>query len=507
MDHARVSLPAEDQGSPDSPWLVLVADDEPEVHKVTHLVLDDFRFDGRGLRLLDAADSQQAYELLRQHPDVAVLLLDVVMESEQAGLHLVGRIRKELGNRFVRIVLRTGQPGQAPEREVVADYDINDYKEKTELTADKLTTTMYSALRAYRDMRTIELQRLGLENVIRASGQVFAHQDPHEFPATMLSQFNRLLGNEAQAICCSVDEEGGPSGEKRFTILDANGSYRESVGHRASAVLPPTALAAMHEVCRDRTHLYDREMCIFHLTAPGAERLLFVVLKKNMTELEHQLLWLFSHNASIAWDNLNLHDELLDSQLEMVYLLASTAETRSNESPIMCTAWVCWQKCWPIILAWTAPSAATCGTPLRCTISARSAFPTPSSTSPARTPTTKPGSCAGTRKSASRYLPNPDVRSCKLAAEVAISHHENWDGSGYPAGLSGTDIPISGRITMVADVFDALGSKRCYKDPWSEERIRDFMREQSGSKFEPAIVDALLALWDQALALRSRLPD
>ena len=502
-----MSLPVQDQGSPDSPWLVLVADDEPEVHKVTHLVLDDFRFDGRGLKLLDAENSDRAYELLHQHPDVAVLLLDVVMESEQAGLQLVGRIRKELGNQFVRIVLRTGQPGQAPEREVVADYDINDYKEKTELTADKLTTTMYAALRAYRDMRTIEVQRLGLENVIRASGQVFSHQDPHEFPATMLSQFNRLLGNEAQAICCSVDEDDGPSGEKRFTVIDGNGSYRDSVGQRASAILPPTALAAMHEVCRDRTHLYDREMCIFHLTAPGAERLLFVVFKKNMTELEHQLLWLFSHNASIAWDNLNLHDELLDSQLEMVYLLASSAETRSSESAnhVHRVGLLAEMLANHLGLDSTFSSHLRHAAPLHDI--GKIGIPDPILNKPGAHTDEEARVMRQHAEIGKQILSESKRPILQLAAEVASSHHENWDGSGYPNGLSGTDIPISGRITMVADVFDALGSKRCYKDPWDEDRIRNFMREQSGRKFEPAIVDGLLALWDQAMALRSRLPD
>ena len=161
MEFSGTGLPARVQTPSVPPWLVLVADDEPEVHQVTSLVLDDFKFDGRDLKLLSADSSERAYQLLKDNPDTAVLLLDVVMESEQAGLELVERIRKQLGNSFVRIVLRTGQAGQAPEREVVAQYDINDYKEKTELTADKLTTTMYAALRAYRDLRVTESQGLG----------------------------------------------------------------------------------------------------------------------------------------------------------------------------------------------------------------------------------------------------------------------------------------------------------------------------------------------------------
>jgi response regulator RpfG family c-di-GMP phosphodiesterase len=95
----------------------------------------------------------------------------------------------------------------------------------------------------------------------------------------------------------------------------------------------------------------------------------------------------------------------------------------------------------------------------------------------------------------------------QLAAQIAMDHHENWDGSGYPRGLSGEQISIGGRITMLADVYDALGSRRCYKEPWPTDRIRAFMTEQRGRKFDPLLIDRLLANWDEALAIRASLPD
>ena len=131
--------------SADTPWKVLIADDEPEVHEVTRLVLGGFRFEERPLSFLSAYSAAEAFELIRAQPDIAVLLLDVVMETEHAGLEIVRRIRQELGNHRVRIVLRTGQPGQAPEQHVISSYDINDYKEKPELTAARFQTTLFVA--------------------------------------------------------------------------------------------------------------------------------------------------------------------------------------------------------------------------------------------------------------------------------------------------------------------------------------------------------------------------
>ncbi|MBI5162395.1 MAG: HAMP domain-containing histidine kinase [Magnetospirillum sp.] len=123
---------------------------------MTRLLLADFTFDGRRFEALPAHSAAEAEALLALRPDIPVALLDVVMETPDAGLKLVRRIREEMGNRRIRIILRTGQPGEAPEREVVLAYDVNDYKSKTELTAQRLFTALVGAVRAWRDLVTIE---------------------------------------------------------------------------------------------------------------------------------------------------------------------------------------------------------------------------------------------------------------------------------------------------------------------------------------------------------------
>ncbi|PTY38751.1 hypothetical protein BGP77_11265 [Saccharospirillum sp. MSK14-1] len=144
----------EDTSPASESWQVLVVDDEPEVHAVTRLALRRFRFEDKPLTVHTAASAEEALDIVRQlGDDLAMALIDVVMESEHAGLDLVKAIREEVGNHLIRLILRTGQPGYAPESEVVRDYDINDYKEKTELTAQKFQTLMYGGLRNYRDLK------------------------------------------------------------------------------------------------------------------------------------------------------------------------------------------------------------------------------------------------------------------------------------------------------------------------------------------------------------------
>ena len=146
----EISSPAEAPAAQEPPkagWKVLVVDDEPQVHTVTKLVLRDLTFKGRKIEFCDAYSAAEAKKVLAENPDVCLALVDVVMEEDDAGLRLVEYIRDIMNNKAIRIILRTGQPGYAPEKEVIIDYDINDYKEKTEMSAQKLITCVITAIR------------------------------------------------------------------------------------------------------------------------------------------------------------------------------------------------------------------------------------------------------------------------------------------------------------------------------------------------------------------------
>lgn len=137
-------------------WKILIVDDDNEVHRVTRLALQNLKYEGRPISFLSAHSGQEAVKLLNTQTDIAIILLDVVMETNQAGLELVKYIREDLRNQKCRIILRTGQPGQAPEGNVIRDYDINDYKMKTELTRQKLYGSVLVALRSYHHLSILE---------------------------------------------------------------------------------------------------------------------------------------------------------------------------------------------------------------------------------------------------------------------------------------------------------------------------------------------------------------
>lgn len=148
-------------------WQVLVVDDDDDVHSSTEFALRRQKIQGRHLQLLHAHSGKEAQVILKNNPSIAAIFLDVVMETETAGLDLIGYIRETLHLTDVRIILRTGQPGYAPELDVFTRYDINDYRTKSELTQLRLVTTLIAAIRSYEQIVLLSQHRRSMEQLMR----------------------------------------------------------------------------------------------------------------------------------------------------------------------------------------------------------------------------------------------------------------------------------------------------------------------------------------------------
>jgi len=189
------------------PWQVLVVDDDPQVQLVTRLAFTHLQLDGRPVQLHNASSAAEARTLLESRDDIAAAIVDVVMESEEAGLELVRWIRHQASQRCARVILRTGQPGFAPEESVLRDYDINDYWPKTELTAHRMRTLLTGQLRSYRDLRLIESQRNDLGRVVAGVAELFSRDGLEDLLGAMRQQLRMLLPGSAVALqICSVRE-------------------------------------------------------------------------------------------------------------------------------------------------------------------------------------------------------------------------------------------------------------------------------------------------------------
>jgi diguanylate cyclase (GGDEF)-like protein/PAS domain S-box-containing protein len=142
-----------------APWKILIVDDEEDVHRVTRMVLSGYRYLSRPLSLLHAECAEKALQLMQLHPDIALILLDVIMETDNAGLDLVEKIRHSQCNSDVRILVRTGQPGMFNQYQVARKYDINGFHDKSTLTADMLFGSITRLLREYAYLQELRVQQ------------------------------------------------------------------------------------------------------------------------------------------------------------------------------------------------------------------------------------------------------------------------------------------------------------------------------------------------------------
>src|SRR5438067_7635164 len=242
-------------------WKIAVVDDDPAVHEGTRFALYDYSLHGQGVEIVSAYSAEEGRALMRTHPQVAVILLDVVMETDDAGLGLVNYIRTELKNETVRIILRTGQPGQAPERRVIVDYDINDYKAKTELTADKLFTALTAALRSYQQLTRMIETRRGLEMIIDGASTLYDFKSMQLLAEGVLTQIASLLNVDCGGILV-LRESGGA--QERFPILAGSGCYRHFTGLAGGDTLEPDLRHAINSAFERRAHEFHPQLSVLY---------------------------------------------------------------------------------------------------------------------------------------------------------------------------------------------------------------------------------------------------
>src|SRR5690606_1221564 len=233
-------------------WKVAIIDDERQVHAVTKLVLGNTRIDDIPLEFLSAHNAAEGLRLFKDHPDIALAFIDVVIETDEAGLDLIHKIRNELQNHATRIVLRTGQPGSSPEETVIRTYDINDYKSKTELTDTKLKTCAYSSIRSYRDIVTIENSQRGMRKVIDASDSVLLSRTLHQFGNAILEHTIQLLGIDTTEMYL-VSRHEDLYGDTELMLLAATGAAIELQHEWDTSIVPQQVQRQILRVLETKT--------------------------------------------------------------------------------------------------------------------------------------------------------------------------------------------------------------------------------------------------------------
>jgi response regulator RpfG family c-di-GMP phosphodiesterase len=491
------------------PWRILVVDDDPDVHRVTRYALKDVTVEGKPLLIFAAYSAEEGYEVLTREHDIGLVLLDVVMEAEDAGLRLIRRIRGELGNQAIRIVLRTGQPGSAPEREVVASYDINDYKEKSELTANKLYTLVHAALRSYRDIRALERNRIGLEKIIDATAEMFEPRSLDRFASGVFEQVTALLHLDHDAVFAAGDRRLLTRlSNGKLRIVAAAGGYSPLVGQFVDDVLPEAMTASLKR-CQEtrRSHFENGTLTVYCPSNADECNIVHFEGVEGFDAAHMALIDVFARNIGIALHNLLLRIEGETNQREVSLVLGETIEVRSRETGnhVRRVAKTARLLAEALALSERELDLLEMAAPLHDI--GKIAIPDAILDKPGALDDEERRVMRTHSEIGRKLLSRQNRPVFQVAALIAHEHHEKWDGTGYPRGLSGTGISVYGRIVAVADVFDALLSPRCYKEAWPVDRVVDYMATERGRHFDPALIDILVQRLDEFLAVRAAYPD
>jgi response regulator RpfG family c-di-GMP phosphodiesterase len=489
------------------PWKVLVVDDDDQIHQVTRLAVSAFTVLGRPLRLLSAHTGREAVEVMRRERDVALILMDVVMESEHAGLEAVQRIRHELGNRFVRIVLRTGQPGQAPELDVVRKFDINDYKEKTELTTTKLYTVLQTGLTLYRELTAMERNRVGLENVIRASATIMQAHSLAQFQKGVLEQITALLYAHRDAVIVTANGLAASLTDGKLWVSAGTGAYQGTEGSLADDVLATEALLRVRRAIESGAFdIGPNHFAAYFATNADSKYVVYVQSESRFSPADTRLIDLFCRNVAMAFQNLSLTQDLLESQRRLILLLSSGIEERSRDLHNHVRRVSEYSRLLARLIGLGPDDVEAVGVAAAMHDLGKVSIPDAILNKPAALSREERAQMETHVVKGEHMLAGQKGPLMQSAGAVVGGHHERWDGSGYPRGLRGPQTHLYARITGLCDVFDALSSRRVYKDVWPTTQIVDYIREQRGVQFDPQLVDAFLTHIDRFLEIRARLP-
>ena len=295
-------------------WKVLIVDDDPEIHAVTQLALSDLVVLGRKLEYIHAYSGEQAREMLAEHDDIVLVLLDVVMESDDAGLQVVRFIREQLDRQDTRIVLRTGQPGYAPEESVIKDYDINDYKTKTELTRRKLVTTVYAAIRSYQQIATVNENRQGLETIVSAATELFECYSIQDYAQQVLAQLSNLLGNIEQAVFCARGQgKVADADDLSLYTFGQIGLSGVLVGQKLETMRDDEMVVLANQAFGQKKHIINQEHAAFFLSSGARKAVICFALEQELSAVQQQLIEVFLTNISVGYENVHLFQKLTDA--------------------------------------------------------------------------------------------------------------------------------------------------------------------------------------------------
>ncbi|GAA4341367.1 EAL domain-containing protein [Pigmentiphaga soli] len=300
---------ASQEGAGGPELIVLTVDDDAEFQRSIRLALDGFRFQGAPVRLLAASSAAEAAQVLAAEPCIAVMILDVVMETDDAGLRMVKSVREVLGNAEIRIVLVTGQPGMSSMRASLDQLDISDYWLKTDLTQARLLGILTANLRTWEQIRALGRARRGLQVIAEASNNLIRARGLADFSQRMMAELCRLLHLEPEGIVCVQEAADGDPLDA--LIVGASGQLAANVSQRLSTLSDERIRGLLRRSLAERTGIEsEASQVLFFSGGESPRAAVYLATGRPLDPTERELLRVFSSNINSGLINVSLTSRL-----------------------------------------------------------------------------------------------------------------------------------------------------------------------------------------------------
>lgn len=500
---------------------ILVVDDEIVIRELmVDILLDE------GFEVISVGSGLEALEQIKACNDIVVLFTDIMM-PEMDGIELIREARK-LRPTIVPLVMTgyaTLDTARAAVKEGAYDYVLKPFN------INEIKMAVESALERHR-LEAETARYLEISELFKISESLASIRDEDTLLDFVLSAALERVGAQRGSLMLTTDDGNNLVVSRSLGLpkdfLRSKADMNNSISGMVARQMQPLLVEDINDypdlitLCRslesnsfisvplERKSSPLEDTAITGIERPRVIAVLNVTNKNNgakFSESDLKTLSIVGNHAAAALQTVQLIREIENTQREIVFTLGGIVETRSRETGNHVKR----------VAEYSRIIGLKCGlSQVECDV-LRLAAPL-HDVGKVGIPDAilnKPGKLTDEEyeiikthcKMGHDMLRNTKGRIMKSAAVIALQHHEYWDGSGYPNGLAGEDIHIFGRITGIADVFDALGEKRVYKDAWSLNQILDYFIAERGKHFDPTLIDVFFAALDDIIAIRDEFKD
>lgn len=464
-------------------------------------ILSQIKFNNMYIETTLVNSIEDLKDFIVSNPNTALIIIDLDINKNEAHskLNVINYIRNTLNNKTIRIILKGAFSEKNSSTAYALKYNINGFINNETLTNDSITTSILSCLRGYEDLSAMNKNKKGLEQIIKSSSILFRTQSMKKLAFMVLNHLSSIISPKVLSSFMITKSQNN------FYFLSGTGKYSSDL---IKNNIPSDIVEKLYDATNFKKNRYfDNYFIVFLGENKINQNIIYCEIPEPLSSITIDLIEIFCTNVSAAINSMYLNEELETTEKELIFTLGEISEARSKETGHHVKRVAEYSKILALNYGLSQKEAEMIRMASPMHDVGKLAIPDSILNKPAKLTTEEFEVMKTHSRIGYEMLKRSNKRLMKSASIIALEHHEKYNGTGYPYGLSGEDIHLYGRITAVADVFDALGTERVYKKAWELNKIINYFKEESGQHFDPQLVKIFFKSLNQILVIRDQFPD